>query len=105
MELTKLYHYVDQNTLTVGSGKLLAHQVDLNSKYFLCLFDAGLDENGEKQYDRIEDTLVFNTKGEAEGKLELVKPIIEEANKISEELNLKLKDKREQVIGKPKYEG
>lgn len=54
-------------------------------------------------FGKVEDTLVFGTKGEAEAKLEEVAPIITEASAVAKELNAKMKLAREAVIGKPPY--
>jgi hypothetical protein len=104
MKLGQKYYYIDQESLTVGLNVLLSHSIESHSKYGVCVFKTGTDANGEGKYAKVEDSLVFTKKGDAEIKLREVAPIITEANATGQELNKVMREAREKVIGKPQYD-
>jgi len=98
MKLGKKYYYVNQEALSVEVNVLLSHSIESHSKYGICVFKVG-----EEEYYKVEDVLVFDTKGQAEKRLGEVRNIIIKANAVGKELNEKLRLARENVIGKPEY--
>jgi hypothetical protein len=101
--LDKSYYYISQKELKVKKGIMTQYNID-KSGYGLCYIYVGKDPKTlEANYDRVEETLIFENKKEAQVRLSVVKPIIEKANKKSEELHDIMTAARILVIGKPKY--
>ena len=104
MKLGKKYYYISQEKLTVEHNVLLSHSIESHSKYGICVFKTGIAPDGQGEYAKVEDVLVFKDKGDAEVKLRKVSPIIQAANQKGQELNKVMSEAREAVIGKPKYQ-
>jgi len=102
MELGKKYFYIHQDSEAIKEGVLVNYGIETHSGYGIAYFP--IEDNGKKNVDKVEDSLIFETLPQAEYRLGQIQPIWVQAKEIADEATEKQNALRELVIGKPKYE-